>query len=229
VGISLLVSFSACSSGDESGGTQSGGGTGLPPFAQQAYLKASNTGLGDEFGRSVALSGNTLVVGAMSEGSAATGVNGNQADNNAKSSGAVYVFTRTGGVWSQEAYLKASNTDVGDIFGVSVALSGDTLVVGALGEDSAATGVNGNQADNNAFDSGAVYVFTRTGGVWSQEAYLKASNTDPGDRFGVSVALSGDTMAVGATGEDSIATGVNGNQADNSTFNSGAAYVFVAQ
>lgn len=165
VGISLLVSFSACSSGDESGGTQSGGGTGLPPFAQQAYLKASNTDLLDEFGASIALSGDTLVIGAISEGSAATGVNGDQGDNNAIRSGAVYVFTRTGGVWRQEAYLKASNTDAGDLFGVSVALSGDTLAVGAMLEGSAATGVDRDQADNSAIGSGAVYVFTHRGSL----------------------------------------------------------------
>ena len=92
-GIALLVTLSACSSGGGSDGTQSAGGTGLPPFAQQAYLKASNTDSFDEFSASVALSCDTLVVGAMSEGSAATGVNGNQADNRAFSSGAAYVFT----------------------------------------------------------------------------------------------------------------------------------------
>ncbi len=74
--------------------------------------------------------------------------------------GAVYVFTRdAAGVWSQQAYVKASNTDSGDFFGVSVAISGDTLAVGAGGEDSAATGIDGNQSDNNADFSGAVYVF----------------------------------------------------------------------
>ena len=141
-------------------------GGGLPPFAQQAYLKASNTGASDLFGLSVALSGDTLAVGAYFEGSAATGIDGNQADNSAVSSGAVYVFTRTGGVWSQQAYLKASNTGGidqfglgGDQFGYSVALSGDTLAVGARNEASAATGVNGNQADNSAPTSGAVYVY----------------------------------------------------------------------
>ena len=207
-------------------------GAGLPPFAQQAYLKASNTGFGDLFG-SAALDGDTLVVGASSESSNATGVNGNQADNGASAGGAVYVFTRTNGVWSQQAYLKASNTGAIDLFGVSVALSGDTLVVGAVGEDSNATGVNGNQADNSAPNSGAAYVFTRANGVWGQQAYLKASNTEGntlpnpfGDGFGISVALSGDTLVVGAYFEDSSATGVNGNQADNSAPDSGAAYVF---
>ncbi len=85
-----------------------------------------------------------------------------------------------------------------DQFGYAVAVSGDTVVVGALLEDSNATGVNGDQADNSAIDSGAAYVFTRTGGVWSQQAYLKASNTGAGDQFGWAVAVSGDTVVVGA-------------------------------
>src|SRR5262249_39444615 len=107
---------------------------------------------------------------------------------------------------AQQAYLKASNTGAGDGFGISVAISGDTVVVGAHGEDSNATGVNGNQADNSASSSGAAYVFVRTGGVWSQQAYLKASNTGMNDRFGWSVAVSGDTVVVGAVGESSSAT-----------------------
>ena len=100
-----------------------------------------------------------MVVGAYSESSSATGVDGNQSDNAAPSSGAVYVFTRSGTTWSQQAYLKASNTDEDDYFGRSVAVSGDTLVVGAEREESSATGVNGNQSDNSASRSGAGYVF----------------------------------------------------------------------
>ncbi|MBN8460275.1 MAG: IPT/TIG domain-containing protein [Verrucomicrobia bacterium] len=198
----------------------------IDPIAQQAYLKASNTGYSDRFGYAVAIDGDTAVVGAPYENSNATGVNGNQADNSAPSSGAVYVFVRTGGVWSQQAYLKAENTGSEDLFGSAVAVSGDTVVVGAWQEDSNATGVNGNQSDNSAPNSGAVYVFTRTAGVWSQQAYLKASNSAAGDRFGISVDVDGDTIAVGASQEDSNATGVGGNQADNSATNSGAAYIF---
>jgi acyl-[acyl carrier protein]--UDP-N-acetylglucosamine O-acyltransferase len=201
--------------------TRSGGA-----WSQQAYLKASNTGVNDFFGWSVALSGDTLAVGAHQEASAATDVNGDQSSNAAENSGAVYVFTRSGGAWSQQAYLKASNTDATDYFGFSVALSGDTLAVGARSEGSAATGVNGDQSSNAALNSGAVYVFTRSGGAWSQQAYLKASTTGAGDEFGRSVALSGDTLAVGAYGEDSDATGVNGDQSSNSAYNSGAVYVF---
>jgi hypothetical protein len=198
-------------------------------WSQEAYLKASNTEGHDQFGWSVALSGDTVVVGAKQEGSCATGINGNQANNACAAAGAAYVFTRTEGIWSQEAYLKASNTGPNDQFGWSVALSGDTVVVGAIGESSSSTGVNGNQFFNNAPSSGAAYVFTRIGGIWSQQAYLKASNTGSGDQFGSNVALSGGTLVVGASREDSNATGVNGDQADNSALDSGAAYVFVGQ
>ena len=199
-------------------------------WSQQAYLKASNTGIEDQFGYSVAVSGNTLVVGAWAEDSSATGVNGDQANDSAGQSGAAYVFTRTGSTWSQQAYLKASNTGSGvtlvsDAFGASVAVSGDTLVVGAPFEASNATGVNGNQANNTA-QSGATYVFTRTGTTWSQQAYLKASNTGAGDKFGESIALSGDTLMVGAPYEDSNATGVNGDQTNNTARANGAAYLF---
>jgi hypothetical protein len=193
-------------------------------WTQQAYLKASNTDAGDEFGVSVAVDGDTLAVGAHFEGSNATGVNGNQADNSAQNAGAVYVFTRTAGVWTQQAYLKASNTDAGDEFGINIALSGNTLAVGALGEGSDAKGVNGNQADNNAPNSGAVYLFTRSAGVWAQEAYVKASNHAA--QFGYSVALKNDTLAVGAPFEWGAATGVNGDQFDNTAPEAGAVYVF---
>ncbi len=201
----------------------------IDPIAQQAYLKASNTEAGDNFGLSVAVSGNTVVIGADGEASNAAGVDGNQSDDSANYAGAAYVFVRdSGGVWSQQAYLKASNTEAGDLFGQSVDVSGDTVVVGAYLEASNATGVNGSQADNSATESGSAYVFVRdSGGVWSQQAYLKASNTDAGDRFGRTVAVSDDTVVVGAQGEASNAVGVNGDQADNIAIRSGAAYVFV--
>ena len=195
-------------------------------WSQQAYIKASNTDVNDYFGSSVSVSDDTLVVGAAAESSNATGVNGDQANNSAYQSGAAYVFTRSGGTWSQQAYLKASNTGADDNFGFSTAVSSDTLVVGALGEDSKATGVNGDQADNSYNASGAVYVFTRSGITWSQKSYLKASNTDADDRFGSAVSVSGDTLVVGADGESSDATSVNGDQANNSAGASGAGYVF---
>ena len=195
-------------------------------WTQQAYLKASNTGTGDNFGTSVAAAGDTVVVGAFLEDSNATGVGGDQADNSAAQSGAAYVFTRSGTTWTQQAYLKASNTEAVDLFGISVAVAGNTVVVGAYGEDSNATGVGGTQANNTADAAGAVYVFTRSAGVWTQQTYLKASNTGAGDTFGYSVAVAGDTVVVGAYGEDSNATGVGGTQVDNSASGAGAVYVF---
>jgi hypothetical protein len=195
-------------------------------WTQQSYIKASNPEILDGFGSNVAIFDDTLAVSATSEDSSSTGVNGNQADNEASASGAVYVFTRSGTSWSQEAYLKASNPDENDRFGGGLSLSGNTLAVGAGGEDSSATGIDGAQNANDAASAGAVYVFTRSGTSWSQQAYIKASNTDPDDRFGDSVALSGDGLVVGASNEASAATGVNGNQDDNTALNAGAAYFF---
>lgn len=200
-------------------------------WAQQAYVKASNPGSGDYFGQSIRLSadGNTMAVGAATEDSGATGVNGDQTGDATMDSGAVYVFTRVGPTWSQQAYLKASNPGWGHSFGGSLALSrdGDTLAVGAGGETSRATGIDGDQTDNSALNAGAVYVFMREGGAWAQQAYVKASNTEAGDAFGsVSLSGDGDTMAVGAGGEDSVAAGINGDQVDNSAPGSGAVYVF---
>lgn len=193
-------------------------------WTQQAYVKAANPGAGDRFGTSVALSGDTLIVGAPNEDSSARAINGADADNSAADAGAAYTFVRSGTVWTQQAYLKASNADSGDRFGWSVALSGDTAAVGALLEDSAARVVGGDESDNSASHAGAAYVFVRSGVVWSQAAYLKASNADPGDDFGVSVALSGDTLAVGASGESSL---VSNNPSNNNASTAGAAYVFV--
>ncbi len=189
--------------------------TGSSEWAQQAYIKASNTGGGDNFGESVALSsdGNTLAVSTIGEDSNATGINGNESNGSASGSGAVYVFTRSSsGTWIQEAYIKASNTGSFDQFGYSVALSsdGNTLAVGANSEDSNATGINGDESNGSASSSGAVYVFTRSSsGTWTQEAYIKASNTDSSDIFGFNITLSsdGNTLAVGAYLEDSNATG----------------------
>jgi hypothetical protein len=195
------------------------------------YFKASNTGAYGYFGYSVALSndGNTLAVGAYGENSSATGIDGDEGDESAKYSGAVYVFTRSGSTWAQQAYVKASNTGRGDAFGIAVALSsdGNTLAVGAYGEDSNAKGVGGYQDNDSAPGSGAVYVFARSESAWEQQAYVKASNTGSHDSFGYSVALSsdGNTLAVGARWEDSSATGIDGDQQGGSD-DSGAAYVF---
>ena len=198
---------------------------------QQAYIKASNAGQSDMFGITVALSddGNTLAVSAPWESSRATGINGNQDDDSAPQAGAVYVFTRAGNTWTQQAYVKASNTGRvpvgdevgdGDEFGFSLSLSadGNTLAAGAVSED----GMNDTQAQ-----SGAVYVFARTGNTWAQQAYLKGSNTDAGDLFGYGVALSadGNTMAVAGYDEDGSGKGVNPPN-DNGLAGSGAIYAF---
>ena len=168
------------------------------------YFKASNTDAKDEFGRTVALSadGQTLAVGSSYESSAATGIDGDQADNLAQRAGAVYVFRNGSSGWEQAAYIKASNAEAGDGFGSDVALSGngDTLVVGTSWEDSSAIGVDGDQSDNSAESAGAVYVFEFDGATWSQTAYVKPSNTEPLNYFGAAVAVSedGSMMAVGA-------------------------------
>jgi hypothetical protein len=201
-------------------------------WSQQAYVKASNTGGGDWFGWSLALSvdGNTLAVGANREGSNATGIDGAQDDNTEAFSGAAYLFTRSGASWSQQAYVKASNTGAYDNFGSSLALSsdGNTLAVGAFGEDGSATGIGGDQSNNDTNLSGAVYLFSRDVGSWSQQAYVKAPNTGAADRFGDNVALAGDgrTLAVGAYGEAGNTTGINGDQSDDSASNSGAVYLY---
>jgi hypothetical protein len=100
-------------------------------------------------------------------------------------------------------------------------------VVGAIGEDSGAVGVDGDGADEGTPQAGAAYVFAREGVTWSQRAYLKASNTDAGDRFGRSCAISYGTIVVGTNHEDSAASGVDGDASDNSASDAGAAYVFV--
>src|SRR3984893_11587848 len=209
-------------------------------WSQQAYIKPSNPGLSYRFGHVVSLSqdGNTLAVSAHFEASAAKGINGDQNDKSIPQAGAVYVFTRTGTTWSQEAYVKASNTgekaigkqpSKGDQFGFSIGLSadGNTLAVGAISEDSGAKGINGDQNDNSQPSSGAVYVFTRTGATWSQQAYVKASNTDANDLFGYSVGLSadGNTLSASAYDEDSSAREINGVM-DKNRRGSGAIYVF---
>lgn len=202
------------------------------------YLKVSNPGEDDRIGigdplvgvtLAMSADGSTVAVSTPHEDSAATGVNGSERDESAWDSGAVYVFGRSGDSWTQQAYIKASNTQSSDKFGFAVALSGDghTLAVGATLEDSGARGINANQADNSAQSAGAVYVFVRTAATWSQQAYVKASNADAGDQFGSGVAFTADgaTMAVAANGEDS-GSAIDGDQSDNSVRDSGAVYIF---
>jgi hypothetical protein len=172
-------------------------------------------------------------VGSLDEDCRATGVNQPGCDNDSGddlSMGAAYVFVRMGAAWSQQAFLKPSNTGFNDWFGSRLALSadGNTAAIGASLEDGGAKGINGRQDDEAAGEAGAVYLFTRAGATWRQQAYLKGSNTQAFDEFGSSVALdrTGRTLAATALGEDSAAPGVNGNDADNSSDEAGAAYVF---
>jgi hypothetical protein len=219
---------------------------------EQAFITGSNWESGDGFADSVAVDfgGDTIAIGASAEGSNATGINGDQTDNSAPGSGAVYVFRFEESAWVQQAYIKASNTEAGDRFGARLALSagGETIAIAAPLEDSRATGIDGDQYDDLdepcRGESGAVYVFRFDGTDWYQQAYVKASNTgigdarryDPvldcidGDYFGEDVTLSadGDTLAVGALFESGFSTGVNGDQSNGIDVenNSGAAYVF---
>jgi len=178
-------------------------------WQQDAYIKASNTGADDHFGSSISLSGDgkTLVVGAPKE------------DGTADNSGAVYVFTHDGTDWSEQDYLKADNNDANDHFGgkgtLDISEDGNLIAVGAIDEDSAQNGTESNGINSDAPDAGAAYIFTRTGINWVQTAYIKASNSGVDDNFGT-LSLSGDgnTLVVGAPGEDETAS------------NSGAVYVF---
>jgi hypothetical protein len=161
-------------SGD--GSTLTVGGKGVYIFTKAGghWQQLDNVGGGG----SLALSddGGLLAMGVYWDDSSATGIDGDASDTNATDSGAVYLLARDGdGTWNRRTYIKASNTDPGDVFGgsssvdefagysyaASVALSADatTLVVGAIGEDSAAIGIDGDQADNSAEDSGAVYTY----------------------------------------------------------------------
>jgi hypothetical protein len=178
-------------------------------WTQVAHLRASTPGVGDQFGESVAVSGDTIVIGAPYEDGAG-----------GADSGAAYVFLKQPGGFVQTAHLTASNAGAGDGFGAGVAISGDTAVVSAPAEDSASQGVDGEQNDDTAADSGAAYVFERIQDSWMQRAYLKATRPDPslaprygGDQFGggdtssgPGVAIWADRIAVGAGGEDSRAT-----------------------
>ena len=194
------------------------------------YFKASNPDVHSEFGTAISLSanGDIMAISAQFEDSNAKGVNGDQNNDLAISSGAVYVFAFSNDRWVQEAYIKASNTDTLDSFGDDISLSsdGNTLAVSATSEQSAASGINGDQSDNSLNASGAVYVFERTGGNWQQQAYIKASTPGEDDYFGVSISLSGDgnTLAVGSYQEDERAPGKVGNQF--AAVDSGAVYVY---
>ncbi len=200
-------------------------------WEQQAYVKASELHSFALFGASVALSadGNTLAVGSMYE----DGVLPGEEEELILAEGAAYIFVRDGnGVWSEQEHIKARSAEEGDSFGFSVALSadGNTLAAGAIGEDSGIGGINEDQYDDSAPDSGVVYIFARNDQQeWNEQASIKPSYPSEDDYFGFNVALSGDgdTLVAGAPGESSFATGVDGDPSDDSALATGAAFVFV--
>ncbi len=164
---------------------------------QTAALFADDGAAMDEFGYTVAIDGNTAVIGARNHSTV-------EADNPLSKSGAVYVFTREGNLWYDEAKLVAKNAKAGDSFGTSVAISDNIIVVGA-------TGVDIEEAE----DAGAAYVFRRNGGAWTQEAKLSASDPLEQANFGAAVAIDGYTVVVGAN-----------TKYEYPSLDGGAAYVF---
>lgn len=194
-----------------------------------ATLKAPNADDLDRFGAALAVSddGSTVAVGAPAEGGEGVGVASLPDMNGAETSGAVYVF-RHAAAWTFDAYVKTTNSGPGDAAGTSVALSGDgaTLVVGAPGEDSDSTGVESRLTNEDATDSGAAFSFVRGASGWARGVTIKAANTGAGDTFGGKLALGGTTLAIASPGDDSSATGVDGDAADNSAMESGAVTVF---
>lgn len=193
----------------------------------QSYIRASNADPGDNFGASIAISRNIVLVDAPSEDGNSTVINGDQSNNSASAAGAACVLVRTGGAWVQQAYLKALNAESVDTYGFGVAIAGNTAVVTARGEDSSAIGVDGSFSNTGASAAGAAYVYLRKGGIWSHQGYLKASNTDQFDLFGDRVAMTADSIVISATGEDSTSGGgINGIPGNNGVSGSGAAYVF---
>jgi hypothetical protein len=195
-------------------------------WTEQAKLLASDGTSGDEFGGSVAISGNTVVVGADKDGAGA----------GSPALGSAYVFVRTGTAWSQQQKLTVASA-VNDRFGVSVGISGETIVVGALNND-----VGG------IMDRGTAYVFVRSGTVWSLQQQLVAADGVASAFFGESVAISGETIIIGAYGNSAAyvfvrggtnwtqqqkllvpggrAVALSGNTALIGAFGDGASYVF---
>jgi hypothetical protein len=183
------------------------------------FIKATDPQGNSGFGQSVSQAPGYLVVGAPFSGLAQNG------------SGLAYVFT-LGTTFNQIAILQAQFPDEGDRFGTSVSVDGSGLIaVGAPREASASRGVDSSASNNGATASGAAFVFGSDGaGGWEQQAYLKSSNSDPGDQFGTCVATHGGLVMVGAPGEASMVSGVNaGSSTDNSDPGAGAVYMFQAE
>ena len=158
----------------------------------------------------MAIDGDLMAVGAVRESSCEDGIDPPFGSTTCTDAGAAYIYRRIGGVWTYEAYVKASNSNAHDFF-APVAISGNTLVVGAQGEDSCAKTINGTQS-NGCSASGALYVFVHDGSnQWTQQAYIKGSMLSVDSNLGRSVSISGDTIVAGANKENGVR---------------GAAYVF---
>jgi hypothetical protein len=149
-----------------------------PIFSPKTKLTTSDGATDDHFGYSVAISGDTAVIGAHLD------------DDNGTDSGAAYVFVGSGSTWSEQQKLTASDGAGGDHFGYSVAVSGDTAVIGA------------HQDDDNGSESGSAYVFVRSGSTWTQQQKLTALDAAQDDEFGYGVAVSGNTAVTGAYRDD---------------------------
>lgn len=212
-----------------------------------AQLSAEYPTAKDRLGFSLDISGdgNVIAIASYLEDSVTQGINGDADNDDAEDAGAVYIFTEQDEKWQPTAYIKSSNSQAGDYFGRSLALDedGDTLVVGAIYEDSSAMGVDGDKDDNSVQGSGAAYLFSYVEGQWQEDHYFKGSNSEHnpsedawdknaeswGDQFGKSVAISddGNTLVVGSTNEDSSVIGINWDENDNSSEDAGAAYLFI--
>jgi hypothetical protein len=150
-------------------------------WIREATLVASDSVSGDQFGFSVAIDGDTALVGAASD----------RSTSGLSAAGSAYVFVRSGSTWTQQAKLTLPGARARDQFGWSVALSGNTAVVGAFGRDLAVS------TTTPITDAGAVAVFVRSGSTWTFQAELPFIGATAGAYFGWSVAISGNTAAVG--------------------------------
>ncbi len=167
-----------------------------------------------------------MVVGApVEDNNAASETDGNSNENLAENTGTAYVFNRNDGIWSQQVYLQAFNTEATNNFGTSVAISDSAVVVGAPGNNKT-TDVEGNQVNNLSGTAGTAYVYTQNGSIWSQLANLGAVHADVDDRFGHAIVIADNTVVVGAANEDSNATVIDGDQGNNLADGAGAAYAF---
>jgi predicted amidohydrolase len=162
-------------------------------WTQQAKLLASDGAPYDYFGWSTSIDNNTAIIGAFED------------DDNEENSGSVYIFTRSGSSWKQQAKLLASDGEERDWFGYSVSIEGDTALIGA------------HEGDYYEQHSGVAYIFNRSGSSWTQEAKLHASDYAAGDHFGFSTSISGDSVIIGAWADDDYGS------------SSGSAYIFIEE